>query len=198
MDFLRSKLDFNIRRDFEKELLISTGFGTHDSVGNDKGFHLLATFRRYLFHLNEDSVALALHSCLGGLPQHFHVSYQSHNNFKFTVSCKAVGFAIYKLRRFIGSSIDVYFHLWSNGAPHWEREKRLWEVEEAKKWSKVISIAQKRLANRSAKTSQPRFKHVRFAEKIMEDSPINKSRPPEVKQTIKIGDFVLSLPSEPA
>jgi hypothetical protein len=54
------------------------------------------------------------------------------------------------------------------------------------------------LANRSAKTSQPRFKHVRFAEKIMEDSPINKSRPPEVKQTIKIGDFVLSLPSEPA
>jgi hypothetical protein len=29
-----------------------------------------------------------------------------------------VGFAIYKLRRFIRTSFDVYFHLWSSGAPH--------------------------------------------------------------------------------
>jgi hypothetical protein len=54
MDFLRSKLDFNIGRDFEKELLISSGYATHDSFGNDKGFHLLATFRRYLFQLKEE------------------------------------------------------------------------------------------------------------------------------------------------
>jgi hypothetical protein len=45
-----------------------------------------------------------------------------------------VGFAISKLRRFIGTSFDVYFHLWSNGAPHWEHENRLWEAEEARKW----------------------------------------------------------------
>jgi hypothetical protein len=26
---------------------------------------------------------------------------------------------------FIGKSFDVYFHHWNNGAPHWEREKRI-------------------------------------------------------------------------
>jgi hypothetical protein len=74
---------------------------------------------------------------LGGLAQFYFVSFQSHNHFRFTVSCKKVGFAIYKLRSFIRTSFDVYFHLWSNGAPHWEREKRLWEAEEAKRWKKA-------------------------------------------------------------
>jgi hypothetical protein len=65
-----------------------------------------------------DSVAIALQSCLGSLAQYYCVSFQIHNHFKFTVSCKKVGFAIYKLRRFIVTSLDVYFHLCSSGAPH--------------------------------------------------------------------------------
>jgi hypothetical protein len=67
MDFLLSKLDFSIGKDFEKETLLSVGRGIHNSVGNDKGFHLLATFRRYLFRLEENTIAIALQSCLGGL-----------------------------------------------------------------------------------------------------------------------------------
>jgi hypothetical protein len=51
------------------------------------------------------------------------------------------------------------------------------------------------MAIRSANVSKPCSKRVRFADKIVEDSPINKSRSPEVKQTVKIGDFVLNLPS---
>jgi hypothetical protein len=94
MDFLWSKLNFAIGMDFEKNILRSTGRCIHDSVRDDSGFDLLATFRRYLFQLNEESVAITLQSCLGGLAQHYCVSYQSHNHFRFTVSCNKVGFSI--------------------------------------------------------------------------------------------------------
>jgi hypothetical protein len=139
MDFLLHKLDFGIGKAFEHDVHRKTGRLIHSYSRFERGFYLLASFRRYLFQLNEESVALALQSCLGGLAKSFRVSYQSHNHFRFTVSCKAVGFAIYNLRRFIGDSFDVYFHLWSNGAPHWEREKRLWEAEEAKQWTKGLA-----------------------------------------------------------
>jgi hypothetical protein len=49
MEFLWSKLDFEIGMHFEKNLQRSTRRCIHDLVGNDSGFHLLATFRRYLF-----------------------------------------------------------------------------------------------------------------------------------------------------
>jgi hypothetical protein len=139
MDYLLNKLDFGIGKASEHDVHRKTGRLVHSYSLFEKGFYLLATFRRYLFQLNEESVAIALQSCLGGLAKSFRVSYQSHTHFRFTVSCKAVGFAIYNLRRFIRDSFDVYFHLWSNGAPHWEREKRLWEAEEAKQWTKVLS-----------------------------------------------------------
>jgi hypothetical protein len=143
MDYLRNKLDFGIGKAFEHDIYRKTGSLVHSYSQYTRGFYLLATLRRYLFQLNEESVALALQSCLGGHANSFRVSYQSHNHFQFTVACKAVGFSIYNLRRFIGDSFDVYFHLWSNGAPHWEREKRLWEEEEAKQWTKVLSKSQK-------------------------------------------------------
>jgi hypothetical protein len=145
------------------------------------------------FQLNEDSVAIALQSCLGGLAQHYCVSFQSHNHFRFTVSCKKVGFAIYKLRRFIGTSFDVYFHLWSSGAPHWEREKRLWEAEEARKWEKVMSRSQKRLISKSSRSPRKHPKKVCFAEKLIMDSPIVKSIPSVKPSTIKFGSFVFYL-----
>jgi hypothetical protein len=195
MDFLWSKLDFEIGKHFEKSLQCSTGRCIHDSVGNDSGFHLLATFRRYLFQLNEESVAIALQSCLGGLAQFYCVSFQSHNHFRFTVCCKKVGFAIYKLRRFIGTSFDVYFHLWSNGAPHWEREKRLWEAEEAKRWKKVMSRNQKRLMYKSSRSPKKHLKRVHFADKLISDSPVAKSFPSVKPSTIKFGSFVFDLHS---
>jgi hypothetical protein len=107
-----------------------------------------------------------------------------------------VGFAIYKLRRFIGTSFDVYFHLWSNGAPHWEREKRLWEAEEARKWEKVMSRSQKRLISKSSRSPRKHPKKVRFAEKLIMHSPTIKSIPSVRPSTIKFGSFVFDLHSE--
>ncbi|KAJ1275327.1 hypothetical protein BS78_05G127500 [Paspalum vaginatum] len=47
----------------------------------------------------------------------------------------SVGFAVFHLKRFIGRSFDAYFHLWHNGVSNWEREKYLWEIEQAKEWT---------------------------------------------------------------
>lgn len=94
------------------------------------------------------------------------------------------------MKRFIGSSFDVYFHLWNNGVSHWEREKRLWEEEHEKEWSTVLSKKQKRqLISSPQKTP----KKVRFAKKLVQDSPITKHKP--VMHSIKIGVFEVPLSS---
>ena len=90
------------------------------------------------------NIALMLQSCLGGSAPGFHVKFQSDRHFHFLVSCKSVGFKVYNLRCFVGACFDVYFHLWSNGAPHWEREKFLWEQEQEREWITVNSCRNKK------------------------------------------------------
>jgi hypothetical protein len=46
---------------------------------------------------------------------------------------------IHDLKRFTSDCFDVYFFLWSNGAPHWDREKFMWEQEQLREWTYVQS-----------------------------------------------------------
>jgi hypothetical protein len=127
---------------------------------------LLVTFRRFLFCLTEDSVGLALQSCLGRRALDFHVLFLSDNLFRISVFSKEVGFFIYRLRRITTSYFDLYFHLWNNGTPHWEREKRAWELEQAKEWTLIMSKSAKREEKKKAQ-----IKRVRFAQPIVQAPP---------------------------
>jgi hypothetical protein len=130
-------------------------------------------------------VALMLQSCLGGSAPGFHIKFQSDQHFCFSVFCKAVGFKVYNLRRIISSCFDVYFHLWSKGAPHWERENFLWEQEQLKEWTVVQSRKKKYpkpVVSRSAR-------RVRFAPNLVQDSPKPKHSPTQIPDSITVGAF---------
>jgi hypothetical protein len=188
---LVGKLDFTVGEVFEQDVRRRFGIQVNHTSPCPRGsFLLLATFRRSLVRLTEESVALILESCLGGHAPLFHVVEVSHNHFRFAVSCKKVGFSVYNLRRVIGSVFDVYFHLWSNGAPHWEREKRLWEAEEERKWSKVLTKSQKRAEKKKSN------KRVSFAKRLVSSPPLKKPVPLKVASVIRIGSFDVDIPSQ--
>jgi hypothetical protein len=170
---LVDRLDFNIGLEFQDEILHCFHAPVHHPFPSPDGsFFLLATFRRFLFRLTEESVALAVQSCLGGRASDFHIKFLNTNHFRFSVFSKEVGFQIYRKRRVITSSFDIYFHLWSNGTPHWEKEKREWEIEQEKEWTKVLSkAAKKEAAKKAAKINPQHKKKVCFAEKLVQSPP---------------------------
>lgn len=188
---LADRLDFNVGLEFQDEVRHRYKSPVHHPYPNPDGsFFLLVTFRRYLFRLTEDSVSLALQSCLGGRALDFHVKFLSNNHFRFSVFSKEVGFHVYRLRRVITSSFDCYFHLWNNGAAHWEKEKRDWELEQKKEWTEVLSKSSKKAAAKAK--SQ---KRVTFAKNLVYHSPPPKSQSP---QRICFGAFSTSLESSPS
>ena len=151
----------------------------------DGSIFLLVTFRRFLFRLTEESVALALQSCLGGRASDFHVQFLSKNHFCFLVFSKDVGFRVYKLKRIITETFDAYFHLWNNGTPHWEREKRAWGLEQELEWTKVLSKS----AKRELKKKENAQKRVRFSSKPESPKPNN----PNPMISIAFGAFTTQV-----
>jgi hypothetical protein len=81
----------------------------------------------------------------------------------------------------ITATFDIYFHLWNKGTPHWEKEKRAWEIEQEKEWTQVLSKA----AKKEARKSQVPKKKVRFAE--CSDRPAKIHSDPVI--TLMFGSF---------
>ena len=137
------------------------------------------------------NIALMLQSCLGGSAPGFHIKFQRDRHFHFLVSCKSVGFKVYNLRRFVGACFDVYFHLWSNGAPHWEREKFLWEQEQEREWITVNSCR-----NKKPSQATPRTRCVCFAPKLVQSPPVRKHQPLKVSDSVMIGAFTIPIAAD--
>lgn len=183
---LASHLDFNLGLEFQDEVRRHYKSPVHHPYPTPNGsFFLLVTFRRFLFRLTEDTVALALQSCLGGKALDFHVQFLSNNHFRFSVFSKDVGFFVYKLRRVITNMFDIYFHLWNNGTPHWEREKHAWEIEQEREWTKVLSRSSKKAAAKASKSQ----KKVSFAKQLVQQSS-PKCSPP---WHLKFGAFTVEV-----
>lgn len=66
--------------------------------------------------------------------------------FSFSVSCKDVGFMIYKLKSFSCKAFAIYFFLWSGGGPNWKKELELWNREQEAEWTVVGSKPSKDIA----------------------------------------------------
>jgi hypothetical protein len=156
------------------------------SSSSKGGFHLLVVFRHYTFRLSESSVRLALHVALRGLSAGFHMKFLTDQHFHFSVALRHVGFAVCDLNRITTEYFDVYFHLWRDGGADWFREWEKWQREEDASWHHVVSKRNHVPASN---------KHVSFAPKLVQDSPLAKSFLKELQDKIRIGDFSCDVPS---
>jgi hypothetical protein len=106
-------------------------------------------------------------------------NYVRDRHFRFAVASKAVGFAVFDLKRVITPHFDVYFHLWRDGGENWNTELRKWQEEENASWQLVFR--------------RKNSKQVSFARNLNQASPIKKSFPPELKNRIKFGDLSFDI-----
>jgi hypothetical protein len=100
-------------------------------------FFLVVSFGRCSMRLCPESVGLLLQSFVGGEAVLFRVSQLADRVFRFSISCKVVGFAVYHLRSYSCSVFKAYLHLWNFGGPNWFIEWQRYSVEESKSWKLV-------------------------------------------------------------
>lgn len=121
------------------EKLVSQSFSSPVSPPHSQSnsFLLVASFGRSAVRLNVDSVGLILQTCLGGVAKDFQVIHLSGWMYRFSISCKEVGFLIYKLRSFICKLFAIFFFLWGGDGPNWKRELDLSNQEQEAEWTTV-------------------------------------------------------------
>jgi len=117
-------------------------------------FYLVTSFGRSAVRLNADFVGLLLQSCLGEVAKDFNVTHLLGWMFKFSVSCKNVGFMIRKIRSFSCKLFEAFFHLWGGGGPDWQREVNLWTAEQEAEWCLVCSKSSKKSYADMVKSNQ--------------------------------------------
>ncbi|TVU51638.1 hypothetical protein EJB05_03078, partial [Eragrostis curvula] len=107
-------------------------------------FFLVLSVGRCKFRLTTFLVALILQAVLGGSAQSFKVEELRDRVYKFSVSCKKVGFYIYNLKSFECEAFKVLFHLWGNGGPQSLQEEQRWEQEQSNEWTEVLGKKKKK------------------------------------------------------
>ena len=135
-------LDFSKGMAFAEDVFRSCGKCIHpvDDTGH---FIMVVSFSRHNFRLNDDSVAAALESAIGGSAIDLSVQLIKDKVFSFIVSCKRVGLLILQLRSFACPQFKCFFHLWGNGGPNWKREFLIWKKECDAEWI-LISPSKRR------------------------------------------------------
>jgi hypothetical protein len=89
------------------------GSSVHPSPSSgSKVFFLVVSFSSASFALTEESVGLALQSCIGGSAQYLNVFRLSDRRFRFSVSSNKVGHFIYGLRDRIWPDFICHFSLY--------------------------------------------------------------------------------------
>jgi hypothetical protein len=103
----------------------------------DRHQFFLIYFGRCSLRLCAKSVGFLLQSFIGGKADLFRVIPLSNQGFRFSLSCKDVGFAVYRRRSYVCSSFKAYLHLWNSGGPNWIKEWQLYSDEESSSWKLV-------------------------------------------------------------
>lgn len=113
--------DFSPGLAIESQVSAKFGSMVHfslDNPGSSKEFFLVVSFSSTSFKLTEESVALALQSCIGGLSMRFRVLQLSDRRFRFSVASNRVGHFIYGLKDRIWPDFICHFHLFRGVPDH--------------------------------------------------------------------------------
>ena len=136
LDCLKNGLDFSQGKIFRSEVKSSLNATVH-LLGKANHFLLVVSFGRSNFRLLDDSVSLALESCLGGSAEDLAVHFLRDRVLRFSVSSRQVGFMVLALKSVSCKDFKCFFHTWGQGGPNWQRECRFWEKECEKEWTLV-------------------------------------------------------------
>ncbi|KAK1602055.1 hypothetical protein QYE76_007951 [Lolium multiflorum] len=133
---LQRSLDFSKGQEFRSQVRSQFRSTVHP-IGKANHFLLVVSFGRAKFKLSEETVGLALESCLGGISVDFSVIQLSDRTFRFSVASRHVGFMVYSLRKFSTEQFKCYFHLWGFGGPNSRKEFAVWQQECNEEWTLV-------------------------------------------------------------
>lgn len=93
------------------------------SAGEGGAFSLLVVFGRCRFRLDESFVARTLGAILGATPEALHVCQLEDRIFLFSVSCKQVGLAVYKIKQFSCVEFELFFQLFNDSGLSFARSR---------------------------------------------------------------------------
>jgi hypothetical protein len=132
-------LDFSVGLHFEDWIFRKFNCPINPLPGkfDRHAFLLVVSFGRCSSRLCEESVGLLLQSFIGGSAKLFRPLQLLDRVFRFSLSCKELGFTVYRRHSFSCSSFKAYLHLWNSGAPNWIKEWQLFSEEESNSWTMV-------------------------------------------------------------